>query len=424
MAMTSAIGPGDVERIIEKEEVQEVKVSQAAQEETENADMQTDLKDSVNPFALEKKKESIKEHLATRVQEVRKAEGALLLPVEEIDGAAEKFARNRQNPEIDEEKLAQLGKSIEQTDTKEKILEKVTTLYKDPFLASEALDFLMEMALHPSLRGTPIANTIKAARDEFTATFQQQIIAGRNIQKVTQAAVEEKLGSPEELRKDYYQFTLNEPDAHTLLEELLKDHGSDYKKISQHIKFLLSSLGADMKPVISKEMHVKHASLPRAQLQSLIKETRVCQAILGVYRFYSGRMPLVTKLFKKEGVEAPAQLTHENIAKQFMSLAADRAPSALKVAQLAPKLGIEDSVEAQIIVFSQMRDGVPSVSLLIFKSGPTRDDAIQRRNDVLVAIIDELENLEESLEVKLEEVAKKMELPAEEKAETKPLEKK
>src|SRR5262249_53146174 len=150
-------------------------------------------------------------------------------------------------------------------------------------------------------------------------------------------------GTPTTLRDLYRDITATPRDSSTLFEELANRYA--FKELKKVIDYLLHSLGADMKS--------KGPSIPRAFLQRLLTETRSLQAILGVYRFFKGRMNLMENLFDKEGLDWPSQLTFESIARQFMALTAERYPNAAKVLQMAVKLGIEKWLIAKIIVFSQ-----------------------------------------------------------------------
>ena len=132
-------------------------------------------------------------------------------------------------------------------------------------------------------------------------------------------------------------------------------------------------------------------SIPRGKLHTLLTETRSLQAIQGVYSFFRGRMRLVNKLCKQEGVEIPPQLTFENMAKEFMKLAAERYPSSARVLQTASKLGIDHSIPAQIIALNRMREAVPQVAGKIFGK-------IEQRDELFLAIITALEDLEDALE--------------------------
>lgn len=91
-------------------------------------------------------------------------------------------------------------------------------------------------------------------------------------------------------------------------------------------------------------------------------------------------------------MKLPQQLTFENMAKAFMDLTMDRYPTGDKVIRLAKQLGIDHSVELQIIVFSKFRDAVRQVSRdYIYRS-------VQHRDEVFNAIIEALEDLEDRLE--------------------------
>lgn len=90
-------------------------------------------------------------------------------------------------------------------------------------------------------------------------------------------------------------------------------------------------------------------------------------------------------------VAKPPQLTFENMANQFMSLADERYPSADKVLQAATRLGAQ-SIEEKIIVISIFRDAVREVAVnKIYRS-------IQHRDDLFNAIIEALEELEDQLD--------------------------
>lgn len=112
-------------------------------------------------------------------------------------------------------------------------------------------------------------------------------------------------------------------------------------------------------------------------------------------------------------MKLPQQLTPESLAKAFMELSGDRYPTADKVLKLAKQLGIEHSVELQIIVFSKFRDDVRKVARdYIFRS-------VQHRDDVFNAIIEALEGLEDRLEV-MEEQELRDELESAKRSDNRP----
>ncbi len=359
-------------KAVAKEEAAELR---AEQQESQVAFLDAQ-KDAVNPFATRVKSEkSLASRRGAIKKNVKAGEKAYrLLPIEQIKDSAEQF--QRRNPELRATTLQMLREAIKPGDTKEEILKKIQEFYPDVSLADEALEFLLETT------DGELYRTIQEAKQDFNALYGREIIAGRNISAQARQAAEKGLGTPTNLRDLYRDITANPRESSLLFEELANRYS--FKELKKVIDFLLHSLGADMK--------AKGTSIPRGLLHRLFTETRSLQAILGVYRFFKGRMGLMEKLFEKEGLDLPDQLTFESMAKQFMALASERYPSASKVLQLALKLGIEKWLIAKIIVFSQLRDAIREVAVnQIYKS-------IQHRDELYMAIIEALEDLEDELE--------------------------
>ncbi len=357
------------------EETQELR---AEQQDSAGAFMES-LEEAVNPFAqkLEKKEKPV-ETQSARVQKMVGGE-KVMLPVGAIKDSAEKF--QGRNPELRSNVLISLREQIKPDDTVEDILRKLAEFYPDASLADEALEFLLETT------DGDLKEKVQTAKDQLNADRGREIAAGKNIATLARAGAEKGLGTATSLRDMYRDITGNPRDSPTLFEELSTKYA--FKDLKKVISFLLHSLGADMKS--------KGPSIPHGQLHRLLTETRSLQAILGVYRFFNGRMPLVDKMFAKEGLEKPPQLTFENLAKQFMALAGDRYPSAGKVLQQAVKLGVEKFIVAKIVVFSQYRDAIRAVAInQVYKS-------LQHRDDLYMAILEALEELEDELEDLAEE---------------------
>ena len=341
------------------------------------AAFQANQEELVNPFGpkmgakdkkIDTKKTRIKEMLKT------KSTAPQLLPVQKIKESSEKFQGH--NQELRANILALLRERIKPGDTKEDILRKLAEFYPDATLADEVLDFLIE-----TTEGE-LAEVVAEAKVEFTHLHEREIIAGRNIGDQAKAASERGLGTQTSMRDMYREITGNPRDSTTLFQELSNKYA--FKDLKKVIDFLLHSLGADFKS--------KGPSIPRGLLHRLLTETRSLQAILGVYRFFRGRMHLVETLFHKENLELSSQVSFENIAKLFMELCAERHPSGSKALQLPGKLGLENWVFAKIIVLSQMRDAVREVALnQIYKS-------IQHRDDLYLAILEALEDLEDQVD--------------------------
>lgn len=357
---------------VAKEEQQELR----AEQQESQINLLDAQKELVNPMALRAKTEkSLKARRGTVQKSVKSGEkAARLLPIEKIKDFAEQF--QRRNPELKASTLSMLRELIKPGDTKEEILKKIQEFYSDVSLADEAMEFLLETT------DGELNVTIQEIKEEFNADFGREIAAGRNISAQARQAAEKGLGTPTSMRDLYRDITATPRESSQLFEELSNRYS--FKELKKVIDFLLHSLGSDMKS--------KGPSIPRGLLHRLFTETRSLQAILGVYRFFRGRMALMEKLFDREGMEIPNQITFESMAKQFMSLAAERYPSASKVMQTAAKLGIEKWLIAKIIVISQLRDAIREVAMnQVYKS-------LQHRDELYMAIIEALEDLEDQLE--------------------------
>jgi type III secretion protein W len=90
-------------------------------------------------------------------------------------------------------------------------------------------------------------------------------------------------------------------------------------------------------------------------------------------------------------IELPYNLTAEFLAKIFIDFISTRYPTGEKLLKLAPLLGIEDNIQVQIIVFSQFRDAVRQSSPRLYQSP-------QHKDDVYMAILEGLEELEKILD--------------------------
>lgn len=92
-----------------------------------------------------------------------------------------------------------------------------------------------------------------------------------------------------------------------------------------------------------------------------------------------------------------AQLNFEILAKLFFDIVEERYPSAEKIKQLVSRLVnplVKDSLEntyLQISVLNVMRDMVKEVSPRLYRTS-------QHRDDMYLAIIEALEDLEDTLE--------------------------
>ena len=348
-----------------------------AEQESSADSIKAQNEQAVNPFARAalRKREKV-ESPKTRVQKMLQSgeKADRMLPIEQIKDQADQF--QRRNPELKSATLVLLRNYIKPGDTKEEILKKLLEFYKDPALADEALEFLLETTegdLHLEVR---------AAKEELNQQQGREITAGRNIGTQARAASDKGLGTPTQLRDLYRDITGNPRDSSTLFQELSKQYAfKDLKKVTD---FLLHSMGADLK--------AKGPSIEPGMLHRIITETRSLQAILGIYRFFRGRMRLIQTSFGRNGIDVPPELNFESMSKEFMNLAAERYPSSDKVKERSVKLGIEKWLLAKIIALSQFRDAIREVALnQIFRS-------LQHRDDLYLAILEALEDLEDELD--------------------------
>lgn len=308
----------------------------------------------------------------TNLAKMKREKG--MIPIQRIKESAQQY--ERRNPELKAQILTLLRERIKPGATKNDIMRIIKEFYIDVTLMDEVMEFLMD-----TTEGA-LYQTVKESKDELSETMGREIAAGRNISTVAREAAEKGLGTPTSLRDMYRDITGNPREPTSLFEELSSKYA--YKELSKVIKFLFHSLGSDMK--------AKGPSIARGELYRLMTETRTLQAILGVYRFFSGRMPLVRKMMAKEGLEVPKELNFETLAKEFIGLVNERYPNGDRVKERAVRLGIEDWIIAKIIAFSQFRDSVREVAMLkIYRS-------LQHRDDLFSAILEALEELEDALE--------------------------
>ena len=296
--------------------------------------------------------------------------------VEGVKNAEDTASRfNSKNFELKTKTLLILRDTISDDDTIEDILRKVLEFYPDYTLADDALDFLVQ-----TTKGNLALKVLKA-KEFLNDSYQREIIAGRNINFQAQTFSKVGLGSPTALRDMYRDITGNPRTAHTLFDELSAKFS--YENMKVVIRFLFHSLGADLKS--------KGPSITRGELSRLMEETQILQAILGVFRFFQSRTGLISSQFDHFGLILPDIINFELLSKIFINLLKERYISSDKILDLCRKLGISDEIAAQIIIYTQMRDGIRQTSKRLYRSDKHREEA-------LFAFIEALEELEELFE--------------------------
>ncbi len=318
-----------------------------------------------------------KEEEVQKTQETDEA----VLEVQRIEEISDEF--HRRNPEFQPRTLLLLRARILPGDTKEQILQKLLEIYPDYSLADEALEFLEQTAVGEH------AEEIRKAKGDLNSAYGREIKAGKNISQQAREFSKQGLGSPTGLRNLYREVTGNPREAGTLFDELTSQFA--YDKMKTVIDFLLHSMGGDLKS--------KGPSIDRGELHQILTEARKLQGILGIFRFFKSRMSLIMSAFSRQGLDLPMRITFEMLAKLFMKAIQDRYPSADKILQLGAALGLSEEIIAQIILLTQMRDGIRQVAPKLFRSD-------QHRQDMLNAFMDAIEELDERLEEDEEEEEK------------------
>lgn len=332
-----------------------------------------------NPLAMKKQFEKLEEK--ARNQELaKKGERSSEGDSEKAEKLAKNF--NVKNPELNVRTLLATLARLGPNDASEEMLRKIREAYPDHTLADEALDFMIEAAS----KNPAMQNELKKAKTDFNDMYGREIKAGKNINAQAQEFSKIGLGSPTALRDLYREIVANPRDPHTLFDELSSKF--PYKQMKQVVDFVLHSLGSDLK--------AKGPSIPRGELSRLFTESRTMQAFLGLFKFFQKRMPLVETLFDQEDLTLPGMLSFELLAKQLMQLIRERYPSPDKIRRFAMKLGISQELAAQIIIFGQYRDALRNVSPRLFKSD-------RHRQDLLLALLETLSDLEDELDEEEEE---------------------
>lgn len=361
-----------------QQNAEEIEAAQIASvEELAEACDQTNF----NPLAIARRFETIEKRFTrSSKEEAKPKDEPEIARVESVEEISDEFFNK--NPEFEVNVLNALRARLKDSDSVDDIIKKLQETYPDHYLADEALEFLIRTTDAKSQLG----KNLVLARQKFNEAFRREILAGRNMTPEARAFAEQGIGTPSSLRELYKDVTGNPKDPVELFDQLTEKY--DYEKMTKVIKFLLHSLGSDLK--------AKGPSISRPELQLLFNETRAMQAILGIYRFFQSRMNLIGKEFERNDLNLPGKLNFESLAKQFVKLISERYPSVDKILRIGGALGLADDFLAQIIIYTQFRDGLRQVSPRLFKSE-------KQRQDLLMTLLDALSDLEDELDEEDEE---------------------
>ena len=361
---------------------QEISVEEGAELEAEQLAAEQSLMDAAEnglftPIYIMKNARKLQDKLDSRkgkdAEESKNQSGNHL--IDSISKLAKSFEDS--NPEMNQNALLGLKANIKDSDDAETIYEKVRKFYKDEYLADEALKFLEETT-NPH---TNLGKNIRKARTLLNERHQRAVCAGRNISDDACEYAKQGLGSPTSLRELYQDVTGNPKDPISMFEQLSQSF--DFEKMKPILAFLLRSLGKDIKS--------KGPSISKIELQRLFSETRTMQAILSIYRFFLGRMPLIKDTFDRDNIQWPQNMNFELLSKMFTQYIQERYPSSDRLLNQVQELGIENYIVAQMIIFGQYKDALRGVSPKLFKSNT-------HRQDLLMAVVETVSELDEMLD--------------------------
>jgi type III secretion protein W len=327
--------------------------------------------------------DNIEKNVTSGAEEADEDEDLGYKLIDDVTKLAKTF--EKKNPEMNHKAMLGMKADIKEDDDAETIYLKVRKYYKDEYLADEAFQFLEEIT-NPNMN---LGKNIRLARMLLNQRHQREVRAGRNINETAQEYAKTGIGTASSLRELYKDVTGNPKDPTSLFDELNELY--DFKKIKDILAFLLRSLGSDMKS--------KGPSISKQELSRLFSETRTMQAILGIYKFFNGRMNLIKNSLERENLQMPKNMTFELLSKIFTKYIQEKYPSPDKVLRLPSDLGIEEELIAQIIILTQYKDAIRGVAPKLFRS-------TKHRQDLLMALIETLSELDDMLEEEEEEEEK------------------
>ena len=308
---------------------------------------------------------------------------------EQFAEAASRYQKG--NFELNETTLLILRQRLKGQDPPEDLLKQISEVYGDASLVDEALDFLIETA-DPDT----VAN-FKKAKQLLNEQAPREIKAGKNMGAIAREFSKEGLATPVSLRDMYKDITGTAREPLALFNELTEKFR--YEKMKTAIDFLLHSLGRDLR--------AKGPSIPRQELRRLIDDVRSLQGILGVFRFFQSRMPLIERQFMARHLLLPIELNFETLAKLFVKLLAEKFINGEKILQTARLLNILNQLGAQVILYAQMRDGLKQISPRYYRNPLHKDELWNAYLDAIETLEDRIEEEEEKQEE--EEKKKKQE---------------
>lgn len=347
--------------------------NQASQTSARNAAIQEAIKDSFQEFVDQfgvNTMQIIRRNSDTLEEKVRKFKASANNPEKtdsqddiphEIEATVEvsDYYENK-NPELKAKSLLSLKDQISKFDTEEDILQKILENFPDPITAESAFEYLAQVL------PDEVKQKLYNAKKSFEKRFSRKLKAGKNIFDESLKFSKEGLGSAAELRQTYSELTGEIKSPLDLFEELLQKF--TFEKMTSAINFWLSALGADL--------NSKGSSIEKGELYKLIEETRILQAILGVYNYFASKQrELILSLVRHQALATP-EMNYQNLAKIFVKILQDPYPSPDKILYYKNDLNIVPSLASQEAVFNIMCSAIKNVSPKLFKNAKHKEEVL------------------------------------------------
>lgn len=334
----------------------------------------TDWGDTIafNPMAARKKSKELKKRLS--VNKGKKSEKSSK-PADNIKEKAAVFSKN--HSETDNETLERIAESIKDDDSPEEIIEKVTKHYKDPYIANQALVFLKDVYSDDKEK---LVNIEKAETD-YASLHKSAISAGSNINKDVAHFSDEGVATKPELREIYQDFVGTPRSPQQLFQELRQKY--EIKKLASVLKFMLHSLGSDIKS--------KGPSIGRPLLERLFSEIKSLQTVLGVFSFFYSRMDSLKDDFTRSEIAFPKNIGYTDLADTFIACVAEKYPSTTKVLRHLTSLPFSQTTVSKLLICITLREAIRGVPPRLFRSD-------HHKNNTLMTFLEVINELEEMLE--------------------------
>ncbi len=416
------------EKVLDTELAENATVASAQdlkQELDENSTMGMTLRNK----KLEKPEKSVKIEKAQRVQE------SVLVRKDEADGFAESFSQRDGNRQYQMDKLKlselaqQLGEGITENTSFEDILkllqeklnrfDPLTNALLPPDVSEldKAFEFLLEVTQYKMNRATGdtkerlarLLKHLKEAKDTHFKANEAAIKTAQNIIEVASGVMSETGRSAGQVLSQMRDIINNPLDVQGKRKHYEQNGG--YEAMIKDAKGFYHVIGENLKRVklnLATEYRATLPALENAELLRLNDETKTLQAATRVPIQFKLNIKTIEGYLRRHAhfsIGKELFRTHvnfESLAKLFFDIVEERYPSADRIIQFTSRLvdllnqDEEERLSTEISILGIIRDMIKQVNPnKIYRS-------IQHRDDLFLAIIEALEDLEDQEEELLE----------------------